>query len=108
MVFETEITENSYPNAEWLGYWDSREYLQDSDEDYAYKHFFMEREKHSVVVFIVNETSESFWHQSEGEVEWPCNSDKDYEDLKRIYLESCGPIIRPGEKNERFPTKSSE
>jgi|GEM_PF-3811583 len=89
----SEMTKDFIPNAEWLGWWDSREYLQDTDKDYILKHFFLCLENNNLRLIIVNELSESFEFQSEGENNWTCFTQEDYETLKDIMIKSLQPLI---------------
>ena len=93
----TEMSHDLMPrNWKWLGFTDSREYMDDSCDDYILKHFHLVREHGELALKITNETmgerngEGSFDSQPEGEMNWTCLTDEDAIILEGIFIKSLG------------------
>ena len=94
-MFTTEMSQDYAPGFRWLGFLDSREYSSDSDDDYILKHFLVGIKDDELCLIIVNEGSEGFYPQSEGECNWPCLSEEDRQILEKILIKSLGELHPP-------------
>ena len=99
--FVSIINDDDFPeNIEWLGFWDSRDFMDDKDDDFFLKHFFLETTDVKIHLSTTDELMGEkngdgyFEENNEFSCNWLCNNKDDANILREIAIKNLGKLSK--------------